>query len=102
MPGRLRAVDEVVGIVLQCSADDERTLPRGGQLVLTRRLLDSAEHQVALAKSEGADLLAVVVPQLLLVYCRSGQGQKACFFFQIDTIFLSLLGFFLGIQRDAR
>ena len=61
MPGRLRAVDEVVGVVTQCSADDERTFPRGGQLVLPHRLLDSAKHQVALTKSEGADLLAVVV-----------------------------------------
>jgi len=81
VPGRLRAVDEVVGVVLERSTDNERSLPRGGQLVLARRLLNSAEHQVAFTKGEGADLLAVVVPQLLLIYCRSGQSQQACFFF---------------------
>ena len=81
MPGRLRVVDEVVHVVLQRPTDDEWTFPWGRQLVLTRRLLDSREYQVALTKSEGVDLLAVVVAQLLLVDCRPGQGQQACFFF---------------------
>ena len=61
MPSGLLSVDEVVHIVVQRPADDEWTLPRGGQLVLARRLLDSAEHQVALTEREGADLLVVVV-----------------------------------------
>ena len=69
VPSWLHAVDEVVCVVLQCSADDKRTFPSGGQLVLPRRLLDSVEHQVTLTKSEGAGLLAVVGAQLLLVYC---------------------------------
>ena len=65
--------------------------------MLARRLLYSAEHQVTLTESEGADLLAMVVAQLLLVYCRSGQSQQACFFFQIDAIFSSFLGFCLRV-----
>src|SRR3954466_10228425 len=29
----------------------------------------------------------MILPQLLLINCRSGQGQETCFFFQIHTIF---------------
>ena len=39
----------------------------GGQLVLAGLLLDESEDVVSLPKSEGLDLLAVVVPQALLV-----------------------------------
>ena len=102
MSSGLLSVYEIVCIVVQRPADDEWTLPRGGQLVLTRRLLDSAEHQVALTKSEGADLLAVVVAQLLLVDCRPGQGQQARFFSEIDAVFSSLLGFLLSIHDATR
>ena len=70
--------------------------------MLARRLLNSAEHQVALTKSEGADLLVAVVAQLLLVDCRPGQGQQACFFLEIDAVFSSLLGFFLSVQGATR
>ena len=70
--------------------------------MLPRRLLNPAEHQVALTKSEGADLLVVVVVQLLLVDCRPGQGQQACFFSEIDAIFSNLLGFFLGVHGATR
>ena len=62
VPSGLLSVYEIVRIVVQRPADDEWTLLRGGQLVLARRLLDPAEHQVAFTKSEGADLLDVVVP----------------------------------------
>ena len=70
--------------------------------MLARRLLNPVEHQVALTKSEGADLLVVVVVQLLLVDCRPGQGQHACLFSEIDAIFSSLLGFFLSVQGALR
>ena len=70
--------------------------------MLAHRLLNPAEHQVAHTKSEGADLLAVVVMKLLLVDCRPGQGQQACFFPKIDAIFSSLLGFFLSVQGASR
>ena len=70
--------------------------------MLARRLLNPMEHQVALMKSEGADLLDVVVAQLLLVDCRPGQGQQACFFSEIDAVFSSLLGFFLSVQGTTR
>ena len=53
-------------------------------------------------EKRGAVLLAEVVAQLLLVDCRPGQGQQACFFSEIDAAFSSLLGFFLGVQGAAR
>ena len=70
--------------------------------MLAVRLLDSAEHHIALTKSEGADLLAVVVPQLLLINRQPGQSQHAGFFFQIDAVFSSFLGFCLRVQGVPR
>src|SRR3954463_7966337 len=93
MSRSLGAINKIVCIVLERSTDDERTFPRRGQLLLAIRFLNSAEHQVALTKSEGADLLVVIVSQLLLVNCRSGQSHHANFFSQIDTVLSSFLGF---------
>ena len=65
---RLACVDEVVGVaVAQGSADDERALPWRGQLALACLLLD----EVAFTECERLDLLAVVVPQALLVDGRA-------------------------------
>ena len=60
-------VDEVVGVIAHDPTDDEGSLPRGGELVLAGCPLDQPEHHVPLAKSERADLLAVVASQALLV-----------------------------------
>ena len=65
---RFACVDEVVGVAIaQGPAHDEWALPWRGQLVLACLLLDESEDEVALAEREGLDLLAVVVPQALLV-----------------------------------
>ena len=65
-------------------------------------LLDESEDEVALAEREGLDLLAVVVPQALLVDGRATERQEACFFEQVDAIFAGFSGFGFGVHRDAR
>ena len=65
-------------------------------------LLDESEDEVALAEREGLDLLAVVVPQALLIDGRATERQEACFFEQVDAIFVSFSGFGFGVHHDAR
>jgi hypothetical protein len=54
------SIDEVVGVIAQSFADDEGSLPRGGELVLAGCSLNQLKHQVSLAESKQLDLLAVV------------------------------------------
>ena len=64
--------------------------------------LDESEDEVALAEREGLDLLAVVVPQALLVDGRTTERQEACFFEQVDAIFAGFSGFGFGVHHDTR
>ena len=78
---RLARVDEVVGVAItQGPAHDERAFPWRGQLVLACLLLDESEVEVAFTECERLDLLAVVVPQALLVDSRAAKCQKARLF----------------------
>ena len=71
---RFACVDEVVGIAIaQSPAHDEWALPWGGQLGLACLLLDESKDEVTLAEREGLDLLAVLVPQALLVDGRTAE-----------------------------
>ena len=70
--------------------------------MLASLLLDESEDEVALAEREGLDLLAVVVPQALLVDGRATERQEACFFEQVDAIFAGFSGFGFCVHRDAR
>ena len=100
---RLACVDEVVGVVVaQSPAHDERALPWRGQLVLACLLLDVSENEVAFAECERLDLLAVVVPQALLVDSRAAKCQKARLFEQVYTVFACFSCFCFGVHRDAR
>ena len=65
-------------------------------------LLDESEDEVALAEHEGLDLLIVVVPRALLVDGRTAEHQEACFFEQVDTVFMGFSGFGFGVHRDVR
>ena len=65
-------------------------------------LLDKSEDEAAFAECERLDLLAVVVPQALLVDSRTAKCQKARFFEQVDAVFACLSGFGFGLHRDAR
>ena len=79
------------------------TIPRHReQLVLAYLLLDESEDEVAFPECERLDLLAVVVPQALLVDSRTAKCQKACFFEQVDVVFVCLSGFGFGVHCDAR
>ena len=48
--------------------------------MLAGLLLDESEDEVILVEREGLDILAVVVPQALLVDGRTAEGQEAGFF----------------------
>ena len=63
-------------------------------------LLDESEDEVAFAECERLDLLAVVVPQALLVDSRAAKCQKARLFEQVDATCLSCL--FFSVHHDAR
>ena len=65
---RLAHVGELVGVVARCPADDEGSLPWGGQLVVAGFVLDQPEHKIAFAEGNRADPPAVVPAEVLLVY----------------------------------
>ena len=58
-PGLL-GIDQVVGVVAQGFADDERAFPRGRELVLAGCSLDQPEHKVSLLEGSWLDLPTVV------------------------------------------
>ena len=67
-------VDQVVGVVAECLADDEGAFPRGRELVLAGCSLDQPEHKVALLEGSWLDLAVVVAAQALLVDGRPAEG----------------------------
>jgi hypothetical protein len=68
LPG-LFCIDEVVSPIAQHPADNERSLPRIGQLMHAFGVLDQPEYEVSFAKREQMNFLAVVSSQLLLIEC---------------------------------
>ena len=58
-PGLL-GTDQVVGVITQGFADDERAFPRGRELVLAGCSLDHPEHKDSLLEGSWLDLPAVV------------------------------------------
>jgi hypothetical protein len=60
-------IDEVVCPIAEHPADNERSLPRRGQLVHALGVLDQPEYKISFAKREWTDLPAVVSLQLLLI-----------------------------------
>ena len=70
--------------------------------MLAGLLLDESEDEVAFAERERLDLLAVVVPQALLVDSRAAKCQKACLFEQVDVVFACFSCLCFGVHHDAR
>ena len=56
----LLCVDEVVGVVPQCLADDKGAFPRGRELVLADCSLDQPKHKVSLLEGSWLDLPTVL------------------------------------------
>ena len=69
--------------------------------MLAGLLLDESEDEVALVECEGLDLLAVVVPQALLVDGRATECKEACFLEHVDAIFAGFSGFGFGVHHDG-
>jgi hypothetical protein len=65
-------IDEVVSPIAQHPVDNERFLPRRGQLVHAFGVLYQPEYEISFTKRERTDFLAVVSLQLLLIECSSG------------------------------
>ena len=100
-PGLLR-VDEIVGVIAQGFADDERPFPRGRELVLAGCSLDQPEHKVSLLEGSCLDLPTVVVAQTLLVDGGPTECQQPALFQQIDAVFSCFLCLRLRVHGDAR
>jgi hypothetical protein len=60
-------VDEVICPITQHPADNERSLPRRGQLVHAFGVLDQPEYEISFVKCERANFSAVVSSQQLLI-----------------------------------
>ena len=73
----------------------------GRPLLLVVLLLDKLEDEVSLAEREGLDLLAVAMPQALLIDGGLAKGQKACFFEQVDAVFTGFLGLGFCVHYDS-
>ena len=65
-------------------------------------LLDGTEDEASITECGRLDLLAMVVPQALLVDSRTAKCRKACFFEQVDAVFACFSCFGFGLHRDAR
>ena len=63
----LLSVNQVVGVIAQYFADDDRAFPRRRQLVLAGCSLDQPEHKVAFLERSWPDLPVVVSAQALLL-----------------------------------
>ena len=94
----LLCVDEVVGVVAQCLANDEGAFPRGRELVLVGCSLDQPEHKVSLLEGSWLDLPTVVAAQTLLVDGGSAECQQLALFQQIDAVFSHLFRLRLRTQ----
>ena len=71
----LLSVNQVVGVVAQHFADDERAFPRCRQLVLAGCSLDQSKHKVAFLERSRLDLPVVVSVQALLVDAGPAECQ---------------------------
>ena len=67
-------VDQVVGVVAECLANDEGAFPRGRELVLAGCSLDQPEHKITLLEGSWLDLPAVVAAQAMLIDGGPAEG----------------------------
>ena len=97
----LLSVDQVVGIVAQYFAGDERAFPRRRQLVLAGCSLDQPEHKVAFLERSWPDLPVVLSAQALLVDAGPAECQQSALFQQIDAVLSCFFCFLLGVHGDS-
>ena len=98
---RLLSVNQVVGVIAQYFADDERAFPRRRQLVLAGCSLDQPEHKVTFLQRSWPDLPIVVSAQALLVDAGPTECQQPALFQQIGAVLSCFFCFLLGVHGDS-
>jgi hypothetical protein len=82
-------------------SDDERSLPRGRELVHAVGLLDAPEDEVANIKGGFLDVAVVISSKLLIVAGLSHDCSKSLFFEAVEVDTVCLFGFSLLVELDS-
>jgi hypothetical protein len=81
--------------------DDERSLPRGRELVHVVGLLDSSKDEVAKIEGGFLDIAVVISSKLLIVTGLSHDGGKSLFFEAIEVDAACFLSLSFPVELDA-
>jgi hypothetical protein len=81
--------------------DNERSLPRGRELMHAVGLLDAPEDEVANVEGGFLDVAVVISSKLLIVMGLSHDDSKSLFFEAIEVDAACLLGLFFLVELDA-
>jgi hypothetical protein len=82
-------------------SDDERSLPRGRELVHAVSLLDAPKDKVTDVEGGFLDDAVVISSKLLIVTSLSHDGNKSLFFEAIEVDATCLLGLSFLVELDA-
>jgi hypothetical protein len=82
-------------------SDDERSLPRGRELVHAVSLLDAPEDEVIDVEGGFLDVAGVISSKLLIMTSLSHDGNKSLFFEAIEVDVTCLLGLSFLVELDA-
>jgi hypothetical protein len=82
-------------------SDDERSLPRGREIVHAVGLLDAPEDEIANVKGGFPDVVVVISSKLLIMTGLSHDGSKSLFFEAIEVDTTCLLGLSFLVELDA-
>jgi hypothetical protein len=81
--------------------DDERSLPRGRELVHAVGLLDTPKDEAANVEGSLPNAVIVVAPELLVVMGLSHDGSKSLFFKAVEVDASCLLSLSFLVELDA-
>jgi hypothetical protein len=82
-------------------SDNERSLPRGRELVHTVGLLDATEGEVANVEGGFLNVVLVISSKLLVMTGLSHDGSESLFFEAIEVDTACLLGLSFLIELDV-
>jgi hypothetical protein len=81
-------------------SDDERSLPRGRELVHTVSLLDAPEDEVTNVEGGFLDVAVVISSKLLVVTSLSHDGGESLFFEAVEVDAACLFGLSFHVELD--
>jgi hypothetical protein len=82
-------------------SDDERSLPRGRELVHAVGLLDASKDEVANIEGGFHDVAVVISSKLLIMTSLSHEGSRSLFFEAIEVDAVCLLGLSFLVEQDV-